>query len=314
MKKTFPALIRNLSAVLSAAVFTFSQVSGVQAANAFSPAKGQPLLNESFLQEQNPLTSVAAAGKNRSRGRIIRFTDAHGDRHKFRLDENASATLFDKSAFSGTGRNMKYRSPEYTYRLGVDVSKYQGKIDWKKVKKAGYRFAFIRIGYRGYGNGTMASDPYALRNLRGAQRAGIDTGVYFFSQAVNPREAREEARFVLSKLKGIKLSMPVAYDPESILYAKARTDKVKKKTFTANTTAFTSYIKKHGYKSCLYCNLKWEAYKLNMSRLKNVDIWYADYEKKPQTPYRFNIWQYTSRGRVPGIPGNADLNIQLMKK
>lgn len=139
-------------------------------------------------------------------------------------------------------------------------------------------------------------------------------GVYFFSQAVNEEEAKEEADFVLEHLKGKELQMPVVYDPEHILEDEARTDGVTGEQFTQNAKVFCKEIEEAGYDAMIYSNMLWEAYELDLKVLEEYPIWYADYELKPQTPYRFEFWQYTNQGAVDGIEGETDLNIQLIKQ
>lgn len=208
----------------------------------------------------------------------------------------------------------KWRNIE-NIRLGVDVSVFQGDIDWEQVKAAGYEFAILRIGYRGYGEeGTLNADEKFEQNLENARKAGIDVGVYFFSQAVNEEEAKEEADFVLEHLKGQELQMPVVYDPEHILEDEARTDGVTGEQFTQNAKVFCKEIEEAGYDAMIYSNMLWEAYELDLEKLLDYPVWYADYEELPQTPYRFSMWQYSSTGSVTGIEGNVDLNIQLLKK
>jgi GH25 family lysozyme M1 (1,4-beta-N-acetylmuramidase) len=199
--------------------------------------------------------------------------------------------------------------------LGVDVSHHQHYIDWEKVKAQGYEFAILRIGYRGYGKtGSLNRDKEFERNLQNAHAAGLDVGVYFFAQAINEEEAREEAELVLEILNGRSLELPVVYDPESILDAEARTDNVSGEQFTKNTQVFCEIIKNAGYEPMVYSNMLWEAYELDLTQLQGIPVWYADYEPLPQTPYHFEYWQYTNEGTVDGISGGVDLNIQMMLK
>ena len=108
--------------------------------------------------------------------------------------------------------------------------------------------------------------------------------------------------------------MPVVYDPEHILEDEARTDGVTGEQFTQNAKVFCKEIEEAGYDTMIYSNMLWEAYELDLEKLLDYPVWYADYEELPQTPYRFSMWQYSSTGSVPGIEGNVDLNIQLLKK
>ena len=127
-------------------------------------------------------------------------------------------------------------------------------------------------------------------------------------------EAKEEADFVLEHLKGQELQMPVVYDPEHILEDEARTDGVTGEQFTQNAKVFCKAIEEAGYDAMIYSNMLWEAYELDLEKLSDYPVWYADYEELPQTPYRFSMWQYSSTGSVPGIDGNVDLDIQFVKR
>lgn len=204
-------------------------------------------------------------------------------------------------------------------RLGIDVSTYQGNIDFNKVKEAGYEFVIVRIGFRGYGSeGKMKADDKAIANIKNAQAAGLDVGVYFFSQAVSEEEAVEEAEFCFDILaeagitEGSQLDMPVVFDPESILHDDSRTDNVSGEQFTKNCIAFCNEVEGRGFDSMIYANTTWEAYMLDLGQLKDYPIWYADYANEAQSPYDYSMWQYSEKGEVPGIAGPVDLNIQYI--
>lgn len=244
------------------------------------------------------------------------FVDAHGEEHEMEIDPDVEKNSYNLDAFQMDGDRMTYAGDDaYDYRLGVDVSFYQGEIDWEKVKAAGYEFAIIRLGYRGYGEeGNIHLDEMYETNIKNAKAAGLDVGVYFFAQAVNEKEAREEAEFVIEHLEGYELDLPVVYDPEHITGDESRTQDVSGEQFTKNTKAFCKEVEAAGYDAMIYSNMLWEAYELDLAELADYPIWYADYEAKPQTPYHFRIWQYTESGQVDGIAGNVDLNIELIEK
>lgn len=247
---------------------------------------------------------------------ILNFVDVFGKSYQVEINQNVKRHSYKLSAFVREGNKLTYADSEkYQYRLGIDVSEHQGQIDWDKVKVAGFDFAFIRVGYRGYGeSGLLYQDLEFVKNIQNAQSAGVDVGVYFFSQAINEEESREEAQFVLQNIAGYDLQLPVVYDPESILDDVARTDDVTGEQFTANTEVFCKMIEDAGYKSMIYSNMLWEAYELDLEKLADYPIWYADYEPLPQTPYDFEFWQYTNEAQIDGIEGNTDLNIQLIRK
>ena len=152
--------------------------------------------------------------------------------------------------------------------------------------------------------------PVRLYRLSGVKDP--DVGVYFFSQAATEEEAAEEAAFVLHQLKGVKLQLPVMYDPESISFDYARTDSVTGTQFSKNALVFCKEIEKGGYEAGYYANLKWQVFMLDMSALAEYDVWFAGYDTQPQSPYAFSFWQYTDTGEVPGISENTDLDIQLI--
>lgn len=217
---------------------------------------------------------------------------------------------------------VKDESGEYTYLengnniaiKGVDVSKYQEKIDWNKVAADGVEFAIIRLGFRGMGTqGTCELDPYFKQNVEGALAAGLEVGVYFFTQATTVEEAKEEARFVIDNLKGYDITWPVVFDTEEITsYKAARANKLSREVRTACTKAFLEEIKAAGYTPMLYANTRWSILKLDLAELSEYDFWYAYYGDEIYYPYQFSMWQYTSSGAVDGIEGNADLNISFV--
>ncbi len=246
---------------------------------------------------------------------ILSFVDTHGNVYEMSIDPDIAANPYDDSNFVRDGDRLSYEDEEYTSRTGVDVSYYQGEIDWEKVSASGMEFAILRIGYRGYGTkGSLNPDATFQDNLEGAKQAGLDVGVYFFSQAVNEEEALEEAQFVLETLDGEALELPIVFDPEHISDTQARTDSVSAEQFTRNAAAFCAAVEDAGYKAMVYSNMVWEAYWLDLKELADYPVWYADYEPLPQTPYAFAIWQYTESGNVDGIEGSVDLNLRMIRK
>lgn len=230
------------------------------------------------------------------------------------VKRQAKAAPYDKNLFVLDGSTMYYNDANYSTALGIDVSAYQGNIDWQAVADAGIEFAFIRIGFRGYGaEGTLNPDQKFLQNLEGARAAGIKVGVYFFSQAVTVAEAEEEALFVLENLAGAALDYPVVFDWETISGAKARTDGMDGDVLTDCAIAFCETVAMGGYIPMIYygLHLGYEMYDLN--RLTAYDVWYPQYGvKKPGMYYDYRIWQYTDRGTVPGIDTKVDMNLAFI--
>ena len=247
--------------------------------------------------------------------KILHFVDVFQNQYEVEIDPKIEASPYDNSCFFSEGNKVVYEDDHYTSRQGVDVSYHQGDIDWEQVKEAGYDFAFIRIGYRGYGTtGSVNLDKEFYNNLEGARSAGIDVGIYFFSQAISREEALEEAEFVLDALRGEDLELPVVFDPENILDDEARTDNVSGAQFTENTIAFCERIREAGYEPMIYSNMLWEAFTYDLEQLSAYPIWYADYEPLPQTPYHYVFWQYDNTASVPGIAGETDVNLQMIPR
>lgn len=196
-------------------------------------------------------------------------------------------------------------------RAGVDVSAWQGEIDWNAVARDGVSFAMIRAGYRGYTAGNLNVDAYFERNLRGAKDAGLDVGVYFYSQAITPREAVEEAELVLELLGGESLDLPIVFDWELPDSKNARTRGLSRETLTACAKAFCETIADAGYDPMVYfyMSLAYEEYHLD--ELGGYPFWLAQYSSTPSFYYDYDIWQYTDKGVVDGIDGGVDMNLMF---
>lgn len=207
-----------------------------------------------------------------------------------------------------------YTDESFYTKLGVDVSTFQGEINWKKVKNTGIDFAILRLGFRGYGSkGNIVLDDCFEENAKLADEAGIAIGVYFFSQAITEAEAVEEANYVLDNIKDKNITYPICFDLEKIKFDTARTDNLTADEITKITNAFCEEIEKAGYDVLIYGNAKTFTTRMNLEQLNNYQKWYADYQEEPLYPYDFSFWQYTEKGEVPGINGYVDLNIQFIQ-
>ena len=230
--------------------------------------------------------------------------------------EELPKSTYDNSLFQVNENGfLTYDSDEYTCKIGIDVSRYQGNIDWAAVKGAGVQFAMLRLGYRGYGTGALVMDPYFQQNIQGAQANGIEVGVYFFSQAITPEEGAEEARFCLNALKGYHITYPIVFDWESYDSSlEPRTDGLDDKILTQCAVAFCEEVEAAGYQSMVYSNLTYFYLHFDLNQLVDYPLWLAQYNSRPSFYYHFDIWQYSGTGKVPGIDGNVDLNIHFIPK
>lgn len=215
---------------------------------------------------------------------------------------------YDRTAFTLDNRGrVSYEGA----KTGIDVSAYQQEIDWPAVAADGIDFAILRLGYRGYTEGGLFLDKTFERNIQGALDTGLEVGVYFFSQAVTPEEAREEAAYVLDALEGYEITYPVAFDWEPISDDGARTNGLDGETLTRCAAAFCGKIGEAGLRPAVYFNQSIGYLRYDLRELTEYDLWLAEYDSKPDFYYHFDLWQYTHTGRVAGIQGDVDLDLDL---
>lgn len=225
------------------------------------------------------------------------------------VQENFSLNNRNHMSYTVNGDTCSY--------FGIDVSSYQGDIDWQLVREDGVEFAFLRLGFRGYGEeGNIRLDDKFEANYEGAHNAGIDVGVYFYSQAISVEEAIEEAHFVLDKLNGRTLEYPIVFDWETIFTGSEedipRTEEVMPHTLTLSAIAFCETIQDAGYEAMIYTNKRQAVLKYDMRQLANYPVWLAQYNTTLSYIYDFDIWQY-GVGTVDGIEGDVDFNIAIIK-
>jgi GH25 family lysozyme M1 (1,4-beta-N-acetylmuramidase) len=194
--------------------------------------------------------------------------------------------------------------------VGIDVSSHQGQIDWQTVAASGVRFVFVRLGYRGYGDGSLNEDTCAKANLAGAKAAGLKLGAYFFSQAVDATEALEEAAYAMEILDGISLDLPLVFDWEYISET-ARTGEVGRGALTEATAAFCEAVEQAGYRPMVYFNTNQGRFRLKLQDLEEYPWWLAKYSMEAQFLCKVDLWQYTDQGSVPGINGNVDIDLMF---
>ena len=210
-----------------------------------------------------------------------------------------------------TGEYQYLQDGQVISHKGIDVSRHQGGIDWSLVAQDGVEFAFLRVGYRGYGTGKLLEDDRFEENIQAALAAGIKVGVYFYSQAVNETEVLEEAQFVLEKIAPYQIDCPVVFDVEKVSGEDARMNRLSKEERTALTVLFCQTIENAGYKPMIYYNTEMGAMMLQLEALEEYDKWFAAYTDDFYYPYAYRIWQYSQTGKVQGIQGNVDLNISF---
>ncbi|HIY84711.1 MAG TPA: glycoside hydrolase family 25 protein [Candidatus Rubneribacter avistercoris] len=219
---------------------------------------------------------------------------------------------YDWTLLQRDGDRLAYvENGEARSQVGVDVSEHQGAIDWQAAAADGIGFAFVRVGNRGYTEGALYADARYAENLDGASAAGLEVGAYFFSQATNEQEAREEADFVVELLAGRRLELPVVFDHEPVSDANGRANSLDRQTLTACAAAFCERLEAAGYQTMVYGN-KGDMARYDRAALGERPVWFAEYDAAaPSAQFDFAYWQYTNAGRVAGIPTAVDLNLRL---
>ncbi|MCM1158094.1 MAG: glycoside hydrolase family 25 protein [Bacteroidales bacterium] len=242
----------------------------------------------------------------------ILVTDKFGEIQKIKISANIKRHEWDFANLDNSGAYKQYIGADgVPKKIGVDVSEHQGVIDWAQVSGQ-VDFAIIRAGYRGYTSGGITADAYFSANMAGAVENNIPVGVYFYSQAVSYEEGAEEANFVLNQLGEYGLKYPVVLDREDPMQEDARTNNLSVEQHTQAALGFLETIQESGHRVMIYTNRMYYALYLDLEKIYQYPVWYAQYADEPDWPYEFSIWQYTESGEVPGIPGAVDLNIEMM--
>lgn len=222
---------------------------------------------------------------------------------------------YDLSRFSGSGKTMTYRDEGVTVKRGIDVSRFQGDIDWNAVKADGIEFAILRVGGRYQGSGGIYDDRRFEEYYDGAHAAGLQIGVYFYAQSISVDEALEEADYVLNKLRGKTIDGPVVFDWESAGASGARTNGIAASLITDCAIAYCERVRAAGYEPMVYL-MRYDGYmRYDLSRLQDYGLWYAgEYNgDAPRFFYDFDMWQYTSDGSVNGIDGDVDMDLWFFR-
>ena len=240
---------------------------------------------------------------------------ASGGRYHFvpiNYDLAQSDLLTENLNFLESGEAQYLVDGQVISHKGIDVSKFQGTIDWNLVAQDGVEFAFIRVANRGWGsNGTLMEDDYFDANMAGAQAAGIKTGVYIYSQAITEEELLEEANLVLSKIAPYDVQCPVVFDVERVSDANGRMNKITVEERTHLTLLFCQTRENAGYHPMIYHTTEMGALLLDVAALEGYDKWFAAYTDTLYYPYEYKVWQYSQTGRVQGIAKDVDLNISF---
>lgn len=246
-----------------------------------------------YVPANNPMTSG--------------YIEYYGKRYP--VQWNVPAAPYNTDLFVKDGSIMYYNDSAYDTRIGIDVARFQGNIDWQKVAASGIEFAMLRVGGRGADSGEIYDDAQFLNYIQGAKAAGVKVGVYFYSTAVSVEEAVEEANYVLDKVRPYGLEYPIAFDWE-LLSRTSRNANVSKDVLTEAAKAFCETVSWYGYTPMIYLGLDVAYNRMDLGQLSGYDRWFAQYGvTKPSMYYDYRIWQYSDSGSVPGIDGKVDMDI-----
>lgn len=249
-----------------------------------------------------------------SSGEMVTISDSVMGDIELQTVEGAALNTYtaDNLQYNENGYPVYYENGKKISHLGVDLSEYQGDVDFAAMKEAGVEFVILRIGGRYYGDdGALYEDNAFDSYYEQAKAAGLKIGAYFFSQAISVEDAVEEANFAIEKLDGKKLDYPVAFDWENIADDAARTDNVTGDILTLLAEAFCDTVANAGYKTIVYSNTQQMFVMYDFETMKDYDFWLADYREFPTMYYRFDMWQYTKDGSIAGVDGTVDLNISF---
>lgn len=227
--------------------------------------------------------------------------------------EGVPVNELTEADFENQNGQISYTGDKYSVLRGIDVSEHQKNIDWTELADTDIDYAYIRIGRRGYTEGGIFEDPYYEKNMDGAKKSGLKTGVYFFSQAISEEEAIEEANYVIEKLGKTETELPIVYDWEKIEAEGSRTADLTVDARTNCAIAFCETVKAAGYTPCIYFNRNIGYYGYDLSRLTDYEFWFSLPESGfPNFYYAVDMWQYSFTETVPGIEFETDMNLMFV--
>ena len=275
----------------------------VSAVAVFMPQKPIETRETVFLEQETEIIQP---------GEMIQISDPELGLIEIEAVPGIPKNNYDLNAFhyDENGYKVYYIDDQIASCEGIDLSEHQGDVDFEQVKESGIDYVILRVGGRGYGEeGTIYADDKFSTYYHDAKAAGLDVGVYFFSQAITVEEAVEEANFTIDAIKDLEIDYPVVFDWEPIDTDNARTDDVSGELLTDMALSFLDTVKDAGYEPMWYTNTSLLYYRYDLERMKNYDLWIADYEDYPSAYYYFTMWQYTAYSFVPGVEGDVDINI-----
>lgn len=243
---------------------------------------------------------------------MIQVPNGAGGMFWIKPSEILPVSSFTSEDFTSDGGFVTYSGTACRAYKGIDVSEHQQEINWDAAAASGVEFAIIRAGYRGYSTGSLNEDMYFRRNIEEAKRLGLKVGIYFFSQALDSKEAIEEANYLLNLISGYSIDLPVFFDWEPIFEGEdIRTEGVTGDVVTECCLAFAQTIESAGYTPGVYFYRSQGYYDYDLDRLSKLVFWSAAVGDSPDFYYAHSFWQYSYTGAVDGINTNVDLNLMF---
>ena len=283
-----------------------------RSATADELANGKTAVYDKTEKESSESTETQSSEEDGEQETRVSVTHADGTKEWVDLSENIPRSKYNYSNLKSQNSIMSYyEDGKKVSKCGADISANQGDVDFAKLKKAGCDFVMIKVGSRGYSSGNIVFDKNYKDNLNAAKKAGLDIGVYFCSQALTKAEAREEADELLDAIADYNVKYPVAFVMENVDGDMARIESLNMDGRTTAAKTFLDRVKDAGYTAMLYGDKEWLLTMLDMDRLKDYDVWYAQNGKKPDYPYAFGMWQYDSAASINGVSGKVALTMSF---
>ncbi len=241
-----------------------------------------------------------------------------GEEELLEIDGSIPANTYSPEGFRQEGNELQYYyANRKVSTYGVDLSAYQGKVDWERLAASGIDFAMIRMGVRGYMSGAVVYDEEFENNIKGANANGINAGLYFLSRAISVQEAEEEANYAVASAAANNVTYPIVYYVEEGAEGSSRSDSLSPDERTALARCFCDKVSSYGYKAMIGGSKHTLSVKFDPALLADYDVWLVDAPyvesgnnlKMSEYPYQYTMWQYSSNARIDGIEGTADLDI-----
>ena len=262
---------------------------------------------------EGSLNKDSGSDEKYENGDYISITDDKGKKKYYEILKDVAKNDYDfANNLLNDGGDLTYKDGKREAIKGVDLSKYNGAVDFTKLKDNGIGFVMLRLGSRGYGTGKITLDEKFVEYAQNAQLAGLQIGAYFYSQAINENEAVEEVNYIIGAISGFNVKYPVAIDIEKVEGDEARTDKLTDKERTAVVKSFCDTVKGYGYKPIIYATREMLIAGLDLAELGDYDVWLSDENIPTDYPYRFSMWQYNKKGRIDGITGDIDFDMSFI--